>query len=67
MTEQIIKPTFELPQGMIDQMENVAVDIAKAERYLEVLKEMKVDVHELEERLEWAKNMRDVMLKNVGK
>ena len=67
MTEQIIKPTFELPQGMIDQMENVAVDIAKAERYLEVLKEMKVDVSELEERLEWAKNMRDVMLKNVGK
>jgi len=45
------------------QLEDLSVDIKRGEKAIAALKELDVDVKGIEEKLQWAKSARDMLLK----
>lgn len=54
---------FTLPKEMQDRMKGAAVDFEKAQKAIEVMKTLGMDVRELQDKLEWAKGVRETLLK----
>ncbi len=58
-----VEPLFKLPPEMIKRMESANIDMDKAQKALDVMKSLDMDVRELQDKLDWAKNVRITLLK----
>ncbi len=56
------KPVFTLPKEMVERMEKTGDDIDRAENGIAVMKRIGMDTRELEEKIEWVKNVRKTLL-----
>lgn len=63
MAKKIEEPVIKLSAGDKRKLEDLSVDIKRGEKAIEALKAMDVDVKDIEEKIEWAKTARDVLLK----
>uniref|UniRef100_A0A6H1ZP69 Uncharacterized protein n=1 Tax=viral metagenome TaxID=1070528 RepID=A0A6H1ZP69_9ZZZZ len=66
MAEKKVEPIFKLPPEMIARMKTTGEDIDKAEKAVKVMKDLGMDVAEMEERLTWAKKVRETLLKEFA-
>ena len=62
MVDEPIINRFKLPDEVRRSMEKEAPEIAKADQALDVMRKLGMDVSELEDKLNWAKNIRKTML-----
>lgn len=59
-------PTIELPKEQLEQIDNLAADIERADREIAALKKLGIGVAALEDRLNWAKEVRTTLLTEFG-
>jgi len=60
------EPIFKLPKEMTDRMQQGSEDIAKAQKAIDVMKSIGMDVTELQEKLDWSKKVRETLLKEFS-
>ena len=63
MVKKIEEPAIKLSAADKKKLEDLSGDIEKGEKAVKALKEMDIDVKDIEEKIEWAKTARDVLLK----
>ena len=59
-------PTFTLPKEMLDRMAKGKEDMDKAQKAIDVMKSLGMDVKELQDKLDWAKSVRETLLKEFA-
>jgi hypothetical protein len=59
-------PTITLPPEQVDILKNLDHDIERARREIAALKKIGLGVSELEDQLEWAAGVRDVLLETFA-
>uniref|UniRef100_A0A6H1ZNV6 Uncharacterized protein n=1 Tax=viral metagenome TaxID=1070528 RepID=A0A6H1ZNV6_9ZZZZ len=57
------EPLFKLPEDMKKRMETANVDMDKAQKAIDTMKSLGMDVKEMQEKLDWAKQVRETLLK----
>lgn len=62
MPEKKEREVLKIPPEMRARMENMRADIKKARHGIKVMKNMGMDVTDIESKLEWAENVRSTML-----
>jgi len=62
MPEKKEREVLKIPPEMRARMENMRADIKKARYGIKVMKNMGMDVTDIESKLEWAENVRSTML-----
>ena len=55
-------PVIKLSAADIKKLEALQVDIERGEKAVKALKELDIDVKGIEEKIEWAKKAREVLL-----
>jgi len=60
------EPIFKLPAEMKARLETTNTDIEKAQKAIEVMKSLGMDVSEMQDKLNWAKQVRETLLKEFG-
>jgi len=63
MGKEKVREVLKLPTDMRTKMEGMERDIKKARHGVKVLREMGMDVVDIESKLDWAENVRTTMLK----
>lgn len=66
MPKDTIENPLQLPAGMKQRLDEMDKDIAQAEKGMEGLKELGLDVTDIEDKLEWTKKTRKVMLERFN-
>lgn len=66
MPKDTIENPLQLPAGMKQRLDEMDKDIAQAEKGMEGLKELGLDVADIEDKLEWTKKTRKVMLERFN-
>ncbi len=59
-------PAFTLPKEMQERMTKGKEDIDKAQKAIDVMKTLGMDVKEIQEKLDWVKNVRETLLKEFS-
>jgi hypothetical protein len=62
MVKKSEAPAIKLTLEDKKKLESLQVDIERSEKAIAALKELNIDVKELEERIEWGKKAREVLL-----
>ena len=62
MAKKIEAPVIKLSAEDKKKLEALQIEIERAEKAVKALKELDVDVKSLEEKIEWAKKAREVLL-----
>ena len=62
MAKKVEAPVIKLSAADIKKLEALQVDIERGEKAIKALKELDVDVKSIEEKIEWAKKAREVLL-----
>lgn len=63
MPQKIEEPIIRLSAEEKKKLDALAVDIKRGEKAVAALREMGVDVKDIEEKIEWAKTARAILLK----
>ena len=58
--------TFKLPEDVRTRLANLEEDVAKTKAAIETLKKIGIDVTEIEEKLKWAEETRQILLKEFA-
>lgn len=64
MATKNIKPIIELSASDKKQLEELGVDIERGEKAITLLKQLNINVTEIEDKLIWAKKAREMLLKD---
>jgi len=64
MATKNIKPIIELSASDKKQLEELGVDIERGEKAITLLKQLNINVTEIEDKLTWAKKAREMLLKD---
>lgn len=59
--------TFKLPAAVTEQLKAMQRDMTRAENTIKSLSKLGMDVTKIQEQLDWAKEMRDTLLKDFSK
>lgn len=63
MAEEKKGDVLALPPEMRSRLENMRAEIKKARHGIKTMKDMGMDVSDIESKLEWAENVRSTLLK----
>lgn len=63
MAQEKKKNRFIMPPEMTERLKSTTPDIEKAEHAIETLKGVGMDVSELEDKLDWIKNLKATLLR----
>lgn len=66
MAEKIPRPAIKLTVEMKARLAGTEPDIERAQHAIDVLKKIGMDVTELEDKLRWAAETKDILLKEFG-
>lgn len=66
MAERIPRPVIKLTTEMKTRLEGTTPDIERAQHAIDVLKKIGMDTTELEDKLRWAKETKDILLREFG-
>ena len=66
MAGKLVRPVIQLTADQKTKLKGTEDDIERAEHALGVLKQLGMDVTELEGKLKWSKDAKDLMLKEFG-
>lgn len=59
-------PLADLRKEAVDHLDSIGGELEEAEKDLDALEKIGVDVSRLRERIAWGKNARDIILKRFG-
>jgi hypothetical protein len=60
------EPIFKLPPEMKARLDTASTDIEKAQKAIEIMKSLGMDTTEIQDKLNWAKTVRETLLKEFG-
>jgi len=60
-------PLSDLRQEAVDHLNAIGVELTEADKDLEALEKIGLDVSRLREKVEWGKNARKIILERFGK
>jgi hypothetical protein len=60
------EPIFKLPAEMKSRLDTANTDIEKAQKAIDVMKSLGMDVTEMQDKLNWAKQVRTTLIKEFG-
>jgi len=60
------EPIFKLPPEMKARLETASADIDKAQKAIEIMKSLGMDTTEIQDKLNWAKTVRETLIKEFG-
>ena len=63
MAKKIEEPVIKLSEEDKKKLDILSVDIERGEKGIKALKELGIDVKDMEEKIEWAKTAREVLLR----
>lgn len=63
MAEKKIEPLIKLPPEARKRLEEMEGDLERADHSIEVMKELGMDTKVLEEKLDWAKRVKKILLR----
>lgn len=66
MAEKMPRPVIKLTTEMKARLEGTTADIERAQHAIDVLKKIGMDTAELEDKLRWARETKDILLKEFG-
>ncbi len=66
MADKLKTKAFKLPAESIQTLKDLGAQFEEAEGFLDTLSKIGIDPSDLRKQLQWAKNTRDVLLKEVG-
>jgi len=66
MADRKVEPLFKLPPETVRKLTSAKDDIEKSRRALVSMKEMGMDVKDLEDRLNWAEGVQKTLLRDFA-